>query len=414
MWRPRRVGPLAYRPAHERRPGRSRSPASSGLSPEETALEGAAPAGPSLSPSRAADFMTCPLLYRFRVVDRLPEAPSPAATRGTVVHSVLERLFDLPAAERTLDAGARAGRSAVGRSCSRPSPSSPRCSSERAGGDAPATATACPASCRRRRRCSTTYFALEDPHRLEPAERELHVEVELDSGLAAARLRRPARRRRRPGRCGSSTTRPAARPRPGFEAKAHVPDALLRAGAVAARRASCRALLQLLYLGSGEVLRYEPDEADLRATELKVQALWAAIERATETRRLAAEPVAAVRLVRPPGDCCPAWGGTAAAADGRRAPRPRAGAARPRPGSSPPSDVPHDRQRPARAVGAHQGLRRGRHPRRRARRCPSTSSAGGFTAIMGPSGSGKSTLDALPGRPRHGRPPGRSSSATPT
>lgn len=48
----------------------------------------------SLSPSRASDFMQCPLLYRFRVIDRLPEKPSEAATRGTLVHSVLERLFD--------------------------------------------------------------------------------------------------------------------------------------------------------------------------------------------------------------------------------------------------------------------------------------------------------------------------------
>ena len=50
----------------------------------------------SLSPSRAADFKSCPLLYRFRCIDRLPEAPSLAATRGTVVHAVLEELFDLP------------------------------------------------------------------------------------------------------------------------------------------------------------------------------------------------------------------------------------------------------------------------------------------------------------------------------
>ncbi len=46
-----------------------------------------------LSPSRAADFMSCPLKYRFRVIDRLPERPSPAAARGTVVHAVLERLY---------------------------------------------------------------------------------------------------------------------------------------------------------------------------------------------------------------------------------------------------------------------------------------------------------------------------------
>src|SRR6476659_9496923 len=58
----------------------------------------------SLSPSRAADFKACPLLYRFRCVDRLPQRPSPAAARGTMVHAVLEALFDLPALERTLDA----------------------------------------------------------------------------------------------------------------------------------------------------------------------------------------------------------------------------------------------------------------------------------------------------------------------
>lgn len=55
----------------------------------------------SLSPSRANDFMQCPLLYRFRVIDKLPEKPSEAATRGTLVHAVLERLFDAPAADRT-------------------------------------------------------------------------------------------------------------------------------------------------------------------------------------------------------------------------------------------------------------------------------------------------------------------------
>src|SRR6188508_2045855 len=55
----------------------------------------------ALSPSRAGDFLSCPLLYRFRTIDRLPEPFSPDAVRGTVVHKVLEDLFDLPAAERT-------------------------------------------------------------------------------------------------------------------------------------------------------------------------------------------------------------------------------------------------------------------------------------------------------------------------
>src|SRR3954470_11724981 len=52
-------------------------------------------------PSRAGDFLSCPLLYRFRTVDHLPEPFSPDAVRGTVVHKVLEDLFDLPAVDRT-------------------------------------------------------------------------------------------------------------------------------------------------------------------------------------------------------------------------------------------------------------------------------------------------------------------------
>src|SRR6478752_10293395 len=55
----------------------------------------------AISPSRAGDFMTCPLLYRFRTLDRLPEPFSVDAVRGTLVHKVLEDLFSLPAAERT-------------------------------------------------------------------------------------------------------------------------------------------------------------------------------------------------------------------------------------------------------------------------------------------------------------------------
>lgn len=61
---------------------------------------------PALSPSRAVDFRTCPLLYRYRAIDRLPELPGRPQVRGTLVHAVLERLFALPAAERTREAAA--------------------------------------------------------------------------------------------------------------------------------------------------------------------------------------------------------------------------------------------------------------------------------------------------------------------
>src|SRR5262249_1283752 len=139
----------------------------------------ARPAGPSLSPSRAGDFLTCPLLYRFRVIDRLPEPPSQAAVRGTLVHAVLERLFDRAAADRTPQAppalgapGGWGGRGGPGR-----------------GAGEPELATLFDDDAQRAlwldevSRMLDRYFTLEDPRRIEPAHRELCVEAELASGL---------------------------------------------------------------------------------------------------------------------------------------------------------------------------------------------------------------------------------------
>ncbi|MBU1226049.1 MAG: PD-(D/E)XK nuclease family protein [Actinobacteria bacterium] len=55
----------------------------------------------TLSPSRAGDFKTCPQLFKFRAIDRLPEPATVYQARGTTAHMALQRLFDRPAAERT-------------------------------------------------------------------------------------------------------------------------------------------------------------------------------------------------------------------------------------------------------------------------------------------------------------------------
>jgi putative RecB family exonuclease len=54
-----------------------------------------------LSPSSATDFKSCPQLFKYRAMDRLPEPVSGAAARGSLVHAVLERLFAEPPATRT-------------------------------------------------------------------------------------------------------------------------------------------------------------------------------------------------------------------------------------------------------------------------------------------------------------------------
>ncbi|MFI5099151.1 MAG: RecB family exonuclease [Actinomycetes bacterium] len=270
-----------------------------GLSPEEPLLEGRPPAGPSLSPSRAADFMTCPLLYRFRVIDRIPEAPSAAATRGTVVHSVLERLFDLPAADRTL---ARA-QEMLGPQWEALLAAEPELAVL-----VEAEGAALPEFLAGAGGLLEQYFALEDPTRLEPRERELHVEVELESGL----LLRGFVDRLDVSPAGDMRVvdyKTGRAPSPGFEAKAMFQ---MRFYALVLWKQYQRVprLLQLLYLGSGEVLRYEPDEADLRATEVKVQALWRAIERATQTGDWRPSPSRLCDWCDHRDIRCPAWGGT--------------------------------------------------------------------------------------------------------
>jgi len=127
----------------------------------------------SLSPSRAGDFMTCPLLFRFRTIDRLPSLPSPAATRGTVVHAVLERLFELPAAERTPDTA----RDLLRPEWERLLEAEPQV------GAMFADEVELSAWLTSAEELLQGYFSLEDPTRVLVAEREQYVEVVLPGGL---------------------------------------------------------------------------------------------------------------------------------------------------------------------------------------------------------------------------------------
>jgi putative RecB family exonuclease len=277
------------------------------------------PRYPSLSPSRAADFKTCPLLYRFRTIDRLPEQPTSDQLRGTLVHAVLERLFDLPAAERTPQAATDLVEPQWRRlveeqpelaSLFATEAQSPEQATDAQGADhaeqvadqlsdAEFLASA--------RSLLGGYFTVEDPRRIEPAERESLISTLVDEQL----LIRGYIDRLDVSPGGDLRVvdyKTGGAPREAFEARAlfqlkFYALVLWRTRGVVPR------VLRLLYLKDAEICDYAPDSEELVRFERTVVALWRAIEQAIANQDFRPKPS---RLC---GWCshqalCPAFGGT--------------------------------------------------------------------------------------------------------
>ena len=227
---------------------------------------------PALSPSRAADFKQCPLLFRFRTIDKLEGPPSPAAARGTLVHAVLEHLFELPAAERT-PAAAVALLEPRWRALVEERPELATMVEDHD----ELTEESWLAGART---LVESWFELEDPTCLEPAARELYVETEVDGLTLRGYVDRldvaPD------GAMRVVDYKTGRSPGEAFEAKALF-QMKFYALVLWRLHGEVPRLLQLVYLGNGEVVRYAPDERDLLAVERNVRAIWDAVVRAART-----------------------------------------------------------------------------------------------------------------------------------
>jgi putative RecB family exonuclease len=282
---------------------------------------------PGLSPSRAADFARCPLLYRFRAVDRLPEPRTAAQARGTVVHRVLDRLFDLPPAERTPAGAVALVPSAL----------------EWAIAEDPSITAAIDQDGPRElfveqvNMLVRADFALEDPSRLAPEARELWVEAPLgggrdggagkgglsgagtggdgEVGIAGAGVREGGSGREHSGGDGIGGVTGAGITTPQVVVRGYIDRLDAQPGTGALRvvdyktgkipkpayrhealfqlrcyalalwrlRGTVPAMLQLLYLASAEAIRSEPTTAELEKTEARLLGLWGAIVRCART-----------------------------------------------------------------------------------------------------------------------------------
>jgi putative RecB family exonuclease len=267
--------------------------------PGRTLVDGVTVLG-ALSPSRAGDFKSCALRYRFRALDRLPEVPSADAVRGTVVHKVLEDLFDLPAPERTPERAEQM----LGDAWTFVADAAPEVAELFTGDperDRDAWLESCKAVLRR-------YFDLEDPRRLEPAERELYVETLLQDSRLLLRGFVDRLDVATDGALRVVDYKTSAAPAEGFETTALF-QMRFYALVLWRERGVLPAMLRLIYLGDGTTVSYVPDEADLLATERQLQALWRAIALAHQTGEWLPRRSARCRWCSFQ-DLCPEFGGT--------------------------------------------------------------------------------------------------------
>lgn len=254
---------------------------------------------PALSPSRATDFKQCPLLYRFRAIDRLPEATSAAQLRGSVVHAALEQLYGLPAGLRSPDTA----RSLVQRAWDQMVAAEP----ELAGELDPGQPTQLLEDARA---LVSGYYRLEDPTRFDPQCCEQRVEVELADGtllrgyIDCIDVAATGELRVVDYKTGKAP--PAARALAEFKAMFQMKFyavALFRSRGVPPTR------LRLIYLADGQLLDYSPDRDELLRFEKTLMAIWRAIQSAGETGDFRPNPS---RLCDwcPHQQRCPAFGGT--------------------------------------------------------------------------------------------------------
>ncbi|MCU1498945.1 MAG: RecB family exonuclease [Acidimicrobiales bacterium] len=222
----------------------------------------------TLSPSKVSSFQDCALAFRYSAIDRLPEPPTAAATKGTLVHLALEHLFERPPAERTREAAQTDLARAIGELRQDP---------EFLELDlAPADEAAFFADAAR---LVEKYFELEDPTAIRPIGLELRLEAEV-GGL---RLRGIIDRLELDAAGGLVVTdyKSGRAPRQSHEQG--------RLGGVAFYSLLCEELfgvrparVQLLYLGDATTISTEPTEQSTRGLRNKVGALWKAVEQACE------------------------------------------------------------------------------------------------------------------------------------
>jgi len=211
-----------------------------------------------LSPSAVSEYENCPQLYRYRKIDKLPEPPSLDAERGTLVHTVLQDLFELPAGDRTPSSAIHLLPSRWSVQLADKPALLEMVTNEKEWLDRAASLV-------------TTYFTLENPSSFEATHREMHLENDLAANIYlhgyVDRLDVAAT-----GEVRIVDYKTGKSPKPGWEKKALFQ---LRVYALLYWKNTgvLPKLLQLIYLGDGKLVKSTPTVSEIEATETLLHAV---------------------------------------------------------------------------------------------------------------------------------------------
>ena len=222
----------------------------------------------SLSPSRVESFLSCPLAFRFSSIEKLPDLPSVAATRGSLVHRALELLFLSPAADRTPQALDVAVEAAIAEYSTYPDFTLLDLTPEQ-------TATF-DAECRE---LATNYLEMEDPTQV----REIGLELRLEAAVGELTLRGIIDRLELDADGGLVVTdyKTGRAPSPNWERKSlsGLNFYSFLCESLFDRRP---AAIRLMYLSSKETITATPTEQSTKFLTTRTSAVWKAVATACE------------------------------------------------------------------------------------------------------------------------------------
>jgi putative RecB family exonuclease len=250
----------------------------------------------SLSPSKVSSFKDCALAFRFSAIDKLPEPPSPWATKGSLVHRALQLLFwEEDAGNRTIPVALAKLERAKTELLDDPEYTGLELTDD----DREAFFADAEALVRR-------YFELEDPNKVRVIGTELQLSVQLGSLLLRGIIDRLELdddgelviTDYKTGR--APTDRYERTKMTGVHFYAFLCEHVL------GRRP---ARIQLLHLQEPVAISIAPSEQSIRAMETRTRAIWTAVERACAAEDFRPRPgrLCDFCAYKP---YCPAWGGS--------------------------------------------------------------------------------------------------------